>query len=117
MRGQYLHRQREFGGCRFRWLQQRGLQGRGCQSLQIAPSHLGIGILAGDDLALLGDAYAALHRASGLGKDRLITRAAAAADRSAATVEQAQANAAATEYVDQSGLGLVEFPSGGQKAT
>ena len=42
-------------------------------------------------LALFGDADLPLHRARRLGEDRLVARAAAAADRAAAAVEQAQA--------------------------
>ena len=53
----------------------------------------GSAILAGDDLALLGDARSAVDAARRLGEDRVVARPAAAADGAAATVEQAQPHA------------------------
>ena len=58
----------------------------------------------------------AVHRAAGLREDRLVARAAAAADRAAAAVEQAQAHAVALEHVDEPDLGLVELPARGDEA-
>ena len=97
-------------------LEQRRLQRRGGEDLQVAPPDLGIGILAGDRLALLGDADLPLHRAAGLGQDRLVARAAAAAHRSAPAVEQAQLDAVPAEDVDQADLRLVQLPAGGDEA-
>ena len=71
-------------------LQQARLQRRGSEDFQIAAADFGVGIFAGDDLALLGDADLAVHGAAGLREDRLVARPAAAADRAAAAVEQPQ---------------------------
>src|SRR5206468_285970 len=61
-------------------LQQGRLEGGGGQGLEIAPADLGIGILAADHLALLGDADLALHRARRLGQDGLEARPAGTAN-------------------------------------
>ena len=50
----------------------------------------GLGVLGGDDFALLGQADLAVHGARRLRQDGLVARAAAAADGAAAAVEQAQ---------------------------
>ena len=97
-------------------LQQARLQRRGGQHLQIAAADFGVGIFAGDDLALLGDADLAVHRAGGLRQDGVIARPAAAADRAAAAVEQPQAHVVALEHLDQFDLGLVELPVRGEVA-
>src|SRR5262249_47658587 len=76
----------------------------------------GVGIFAGDDLALLGDADLAVHRPARLRDDRVIARSAAAADRAAAAVEQPQANIVAFEDLHQPDLGFVELPSRRDKA-
>src|SRR6201746_1154507 len=80
--------------------QQAALQVCGRKNLQIVAADLGVGIFAGDDLALLGDPDLAVHRAAGLRDDRLIARPAAAADRAAAAVEQPQAHVVAFEHLD-----------------
>src|SRR3977135_2616651 len=97
-------------------MQQRGLERRGREDLQVAPTHLRVRILAGDHLALLGDADRALHGAAGLGEDGLVARAAAATDRPAAAMKQAQPDAKTLEDVDQRHLRLVELPTRRQKA-
>ena len=70
------------------WLQERRLQGGGSKNLKISPTHLCVRIFGRDYLALFGDADLPLHNARGLREDGLITRAAAAADGSAAAVEE-----------------------------
>jgi hypothetical protein len=61
-------------------LQQGGFE-RGCsENLEVAPTKLRIRVLAGDNLALLGDTDGALDGAERLSEDRLIARPAAAAD-------------------------------------
>ena len=90
-------------------------RGRG-ENFQIAAADFGVGIFAGDDLALLGDADLAVHRAARLRDDRVIARPAAAADRAAAAVEQPQAHVVALEHLDQADLGLVELPARGDEA-
>src|SRR5882724_1830478 len=68
-------------------LQQAGLKRRCGQDFQIVATDLGVGIFAGDDLALFGDANLAVHRAAWLRNDGVITRSAPAADRTAASVK------------------------------
>ncbi len=97
-------------------LQQAGFEGRGGQNFQIVAADFGVGIFAGDDFALLGDADLAVHRAARLRNDGVIARPAAAADRAAAAVEQPQPHAVTLEHFDQPDLGLVEFPARGDEA-
>ncbi len=85
MAARYSSRGRDLPG-----LQQRRFERRGGENFEIAASDLRIGVFGRDHLALLGDADRALHGAARLRQDRLIARAAAAADRSATAVEQAQ---------------------------
>ncbi len=72
-------------------------------------------VFAGDDLALLGDANGTLDGADRLGEDRLVARSAAAADRAAATMKEAQPDIVAPEYFDERDLRLVELPARGQE--
>ena len=97
-------------------MQQARLQRRGGEDFQIVAADFGVGIFAGDDLALLGDADLAVHRAAGLRDDGVIARPAAAADRAAAAVEQPQPHVVALEHLDQADLGLVELPARGDEA-
>ena len=53
-------------------LQQGRLEGGSGQGLEIAPADLGVGILAADHLALLGDPDLALHGARRLGQDGIV---------------------------------------------
>ena len=76
----------------------------------------GIEVLVGDDLALLGHLDLALQRAPGLGEDRVVRGAAAAADGAAAAVEEAQPYAVAVGDVAQPALGAVDLPLGGGDA-
>ena len=57
-----------------------------------------------------------MHRAAGLGEDRLVARAAAAPDRAAAAVEEADAHAVLAEHFDQPDLGFVKLPARGDEA-
>src|SRR5437763_16157532 len=97
-------------------MQQRHLQHRRNQMLEILPAQFRIEIFAGDDLALLGDADARGNRAGRLREDRLVARSATAANGPSAAVENAQRDAATLEYLDQRHLGLVEFPAGGEES-
>ncbi len=63
------------------------------QDLEVAPPVLRVGVLARDDLALLGEAQRAVHAARRLRQHRLVARPAAAAHRAAAAVEEAQPHA------------------------
>ena len=116
-RRQFLHRLEKRGVGRGAFvLQQRRFERRGGQRLEVAPADVGIGIFARNDLALLGDADLPLHRAARLGEDRVVARAAAAPDRAAAAVEEADAYAVPAEDFDEADLGLVEFPARGDEA-
>ena len=75
-----------------------------------------VGILAGDDLALLGDAHAAIHCAGRLGGDGPARRCAAAADGTAAAVEEADLDVVRLAGLDDCRLSLGEFPFGGEVA-
>ncbi len=92
------------------------LQRRRDQRLEVAPPELGVGILAGDDLALLGDAQPAGDAARRLREDGVEARAAAAADGAATAVEQAQLRAVRAEGLDQQHLAAVELPVGAEVA-
>ena len=92
------------------------LERGGDERLQVAPAEIGIRILAGDDLALLGDAQAAADAARRLREDRLEARPAAAADGAAAAVEEPQLDAVVAKRVDERQLRAVERPVGRQVA-
>ena len=72
--------------------QQAAFQCGGHQCFQITAGVAGVGIFGGNYLALLGNADLAGHAACRLCQNGLIGRTAAAADTSAATVKQAQAD-------------------------
>ena len=74
-------------------VEQARLERRCDQRLEVAAAEIRIGIFARDDLALLGDAQAAGDAARRLREDRLVARAAAAADGAAASVKEAQLHA------------------------
>src|SRR3954451_7181354 len=85
-------------------------QRRGDDGLEIAPAEIRVGILARDDLALLGEADAAGEAAGCLGEDRIVRRSAAASDRAAATVEQPQGDGIVRlrAHLDERALGAIE---------
>ena len=86
--GEFFHRGKELGARRVVLVgQQRGFERGGGEDLEVAPAEFRVGVFRGDHLALFGDADLALHRALRLRQDGLVVRAAAAADRTAATVE------------------------------
>ncbi len=76
----------------------------------------GMQVLVGDDLALFGDLDLAFQGAPGLGEDRLVGGAAAAADGAAAAVEEPQPHPVAVGDVAQSALGAVDLPLAGGDA-
>jgi hypothetical protein len=73
-----------------------------------------------DHFALFGQTDLPVHRAGRLREDRLVARAAAAPDRAAAAVEQAQRDAVVfaqrAEKLDQIDLGAVQLPVAGEAA-
>ena len=77
---------------------------------------LGIRILGADDFALFRNADLSLHGAAGLRQDRLVRRAATAADRAAAAMEQPHADAVPAEGLDEFGLCLEQLPARRQVA-
>src|SRR5205085_10996526 len=95
--------------------QQTGLHRRGDQRLQVAPPELGIGILAGDDLALLRDANGTVHAPGGLREDGLVAWSSAATNRSAAAVKEPKLDVASVARLDQLRFRAVERPVGGDE--
>ena len=89
---------------------------RGDQRFQVAPSELRVGILAGDDLALLGDPKPSGHAARRLREDRIEARPAAAADRAAAAVKEPQLHAVRAAGVDEQHFSAIQRPVGRQVA-
>ena len=75
-----------------------------------------IRVARGDDLALLGQLEAPVHRARRLAADGPVGRPAAAADGPAAAVEERQLHAVPARGRDERRLRLVELPVGGQEA-
>ena len=101
----------EFVGRRLAIGEKRRLQGRGDDQLELAAADLRIGVFRGDDLALLGHADLAVHRARRLRQDRVIGRSAAAPDRSAAPVEEAHREVReGREEFGERGRGAIELP-------
>ena len=70
----------------------------------------GVGVVGGDDLALLGELEAAVDRPGRLREDRPVRRPAAAAERPAPAVEQRQRDAVRAGRRDQRLLGAIEQP-------
>ena len=97
-------------------VEQGGLQGRRDQALQVAMRDAGFGVLGGDHLALLGQAQRTVDRTGRLGQDRVVARAAAAADGAAATMEEPQPDSRRARRLDQIQFGAVQRPVGRQVA-
>ena len=74
-----------------------------------------VGVVGRDDLALLGELEAAVHRPRRLGEDRAVGRPAAAPDGAATTMEQREADAVPPGDAHQRLLGPVEQPVRGQE--
>ena len=100
-------------------VQQAGLQRGGHQGFEVAAANLGVGVLAADHLALLGQSDLPVHGARRLGKDRLVAGATAPAHRTAPAVKQAQRDAVLraqrAKQRHQSQLGVVELPVAGKE--
>ena len=75
-------------------LRRRGEQDRAGHLLEVAASDGRVGVVGGDDLALLGQLEPRVHGPGRLAEDRPVGRAAAAAEGAAAAVEQRQLDAA-----------------------
>ncbi len=86
------------------------------QHFEVAAARVRVAVLGRDDLALFGQADLPGHGAGGLGEYGVIAGAAAASDRPAAAVEQAQPDAMPAADAGQFDLGLVQFPARGQEA-
>ena len=86
---QPLHQGIPAGGVIDRGADQAVLEYRGGDRFQVVESQLGQGVLGGEHLALFRDLDPTPQGAAGLGEDRLVGRAAAAANGSAAAVEDA----------------------------
>ena len=97
-------------------VQDRRLQRGGERELEVLPRQRRQRVLVGDDLALLGHLDLAVERAPRLGEDRVVRRAAAAADGAAAAVEEPQPYAVPAGHVAQLALGPVDLPLRGRDA-
>ena len=75
-------------------LRRRGEQDGARHLLEVAAGDGRVGVVGGDDLALLGQLEPRVDRARRLAEDRPVGRAAAAPERAAAAVEQGQLDAA-----------------------
>ncbi len=95
---------------------QAGFQRGGEQHFQVAAAGIRVAVLGGNHFALFRQADLAGDGAGRLGQDGVVGRTAAAADRAAAAMEQAQADAVLLEDAGQFDLGLVELPAGSQEA-
>ena len=111
--GDAVHRRAPFAADRPRRAE-RGLQRRRRVDLERAEGDTGQAELGLNHLSLFGDAQRAVDRARRLRLDRQIGRAAAAADGSAAAVEQRDGHAVFATRRDDRLLRLVELPCGGE---
>ena len=84
--------------------------------LEIAFGENYVGILPVEDFALFGDANLALEGADRLGVNGAMCRAAAASDRAAAAVKEAQMHAAFARHLMQGAVGAEDLPCAGQHA-
>ncbi len=97
-------------------VQHRRLEGSGDGQLEVLPGQDRQAVLVGDDLALLGDLHRPVERAVRQGEHRLVGRAATAADRAAAAVEEAQVDPVPGGDVAQPALRAVDLPLRGRDA-
>ena len=93
-------------------MQQRRLHGGGDQRLKIAQPDFRVGVFAGNNLSLLGDADLTVHAARRLRQNGIVARAAAATDCAAPAVEQAEFQAVFAEYFYQFQFCLIQLPVG-----
>ena len=91
-------------------LRRGGQERGGGHLLEVPPGDGDVGEVGRDDLTLLGELEAAIHRARGLREDRAVRRSAAAADGSAAPVEQREGDAVPPGDAHQRLLRPVEEP-------
>ena len=96
-------------------LGRRRQQDRAGHLLEVAPGDRRVGVVGGDDLALLGQLEPAVDRARRLAEDRPVRRPAAAPERAAATVEERQLDATRPGRLDERRLRLVERPGRGDE--
>ncbi|GLE51043.1 hypothetical protein ATCCBAA256_06290 [Mycobacterium montefiorense] len=98
-------------------VEQRRLQSRRHQTLQIPLRRLRFGVLGRDHLTLLGEAQRTLYRAGRLREDGLVAGSAAAPDGAAATMEEPQPNSGFPSHFDQRQLGSIDRPIRGEVST
>ena len=94
-----------------------GVERGGDHELEIALGEDDVGVLPVEDFALLGDAQFAGEAVDGLGEDGAVGGATAAAYRSSATVEEAQADAALAGHLVQCAVRLPYLPGAGDHAS
>ena len=90
---------------------QRRAQHRAGSLLEVAQCQRADAVFAVDHLALLGQAQSAVDRTARRGDHRALGLAAAAADRTAAAVEEADVHAAVVRERGQRDLGLLQRPA------
>ena len=98
---------RQIGRLRGRWAKA-CQQGRCRHALKACRPDVGVAVFGGDDLALLGDADAALNGSIWLRSDRIDRRAATPPNRAAAPVEQLHPDAGSFEHRHQRSCRLVQ---------
>ncbi len=94
---------------------QRIERGRNHQ-LEIAFGEHFVGVFPVEDFALLGDADLPLEGVHGLREDGAMRGAAAAADRAAPAVKEAQLHAALARHLVQGAMGAKDLPGAGEHA-
>ena len=92
------------------------LEDRAGHLLEVAAGDRRVGVVGGDDLALLGELEPGVDRARRLAEDRPVRRSPTPSERAAAAVEEGQRDAARLGRLDQRRLRLVEQPGGRQEA-
>ena len=116
--GQFIHRAgKSFRiGCGQRVRLQRGEQGCRCDRLQIGDGIVDRSIFRRDNLALFGDADAAVYGAARLRLNRAKGRAAATSHSSAPAMEQLHGHACCGKYRGKRERGLLQTPCRGEIA-
>ena len=92
------------------------LEDRAGHLLEVAAGDRRVGVVGGDDLALLGQLEPGVDRARRLAEDRPVGRTAAPPERAAAAVEQRQRRRRAPWRPRPARLRLVEHPGGREEA-
>ena len=93
-----------------------GVERGGDHELEVALGEDDVGVLPVEDFALFGEAELAGEAVDGLGEDGAVGGASAAADGAAATVEEAEVDAALPGDLVEGAVGLPDLPGAGDHA-